>query len=297
MGENPYLPNQFESPGRNVTDWRGYIPGLPGQYFDYQPGARGPASGGVLSEEDKFIGKIADAIRQGLTNFTLNTEPSAQVFPPVISRNFTVYQRVLVTLQPVADAEQLNSQTNVEIANRQPLARPLVDTLNNNNWTTVTNGMGEAAGLDVPPGHCAIIDRFGVSTFSELAEFDLLWSIGVGTPTTGGVTLVSAPNQTILPQVRGWRYGTADHPAPIFGNRVVLPTQDPLRVSVFVTNSATTAGVPLQWKPTAYYVEVALTGWLVPGFKPHEGSEGYKPSVDDSSNSDSTYPGSDSGVF
>jgi len=269
--ENPFIPDEFPTPGNDITGLKSPIAGQPG-LFEIIPGARGPVSANALAQMAGL--PPPDPLSAALRGVCVVEEPAGQVFPPVNSLPFSVYQRVLVTLGPTPDSEQINSQTNVEIANRVPLALPLVDTLTNNNWTTIVNGQGEAAGLDIPPGHAAIIDTFGVTTFSDLAEFDILWSIGVGVV---GLSSINA-NKNLLPQQRGWRYGSADHPYKLGGNRVILPTQDPLRLSAFAVHSIDPAGVPGQWKPTGHYVEVSMTGWLIPNFKQRPGSQGYKES-------------------
>lgn len=257
--DNPFAATPFSLPPNDITDnsrapWQAPIIN----------GARGPISGSALSGFGRSAGMAA-------ASKVVVTELAGHNAPPPNSLPFSIYQRVLVTLQPIADSEQVLSQTNIEIANRVPLELPVVDVLTNNNWTTVTNGMGEAAGLDLGPGNAAILDKFGVTVFDELADFEILWSIGVGLSATTTI----APIKVLLPQTRGWRYGPANEPVPLTGNRVVFSKQDTIRISVMAQHSATTAGVIGSWKPTCHYVEVALTGWLIPGWHILPGSQSY----------------------
>ena len=257
---NPYVADSFNLPPNDIT--RNSNPVWSGNMVN---GAPGPISGSAMSALGRSAGQV------GAASKVVVTEPSANFFPPPNSLPFSIYQRVLVTLQPIVNGTQLDSQTNIEHANRVPLALPAVDVLTNNNWTTVGNGVGEAAGLDLGPGNAAVLQSFGVTTFDDLADFEILWSIGVGLSNTATL----APIKVLLSQTRGWRYGRADKPANLTGNRMVFSKQDTVRISVMAQHSATTAGIAGVYSPSCHYVEVSLNGFLCPGYHLLPGSQSF----------------------
>jgi hypothetical protein len=242
--------------------------GLPARARDVRPGGQSYESWlkqmqSMAAEEvaQSFVDVkqaevIALGMKQALAGALVQTAPSPAWQPPRSAEPIDLCRRLLVNV-PSANAEQLATGT----AMQQALANPVsLDTGTlPDDWKYLSAGTGEAVGFDCPAGHAAVIDRFGVSVFDELADELLLWVLGAGYSSSQTSLAVA---YSVIGQNRGWRQADASNPAPVNGRRLILPSQGTVqRVGALVSHNGANAAT---YTPTPFYVEVRLTGWHYP---------------------------------
>lgn len=129
----------------------------------------------------------------------------------------------------------------------------------------IINGIGLGLTVPIRSGEVLIFDTFGLTTFSEVAEYEVLWALSYGAVQPGS-TAPTNQGTTLIPQRRGW-LGTAERPVQLHGFGRIAPQQGPLRtgestVVVSFRHDGDQSN-PAAYTPWPHLVEVALRGWKV----------------------------------
>lgn len=252
----------FPSPGKSTVDEiPGAMPAIRARNLAAAEAreAVGDSKPAILAAE-----AVATGVRRGL-----RTAGGQSIDPNLLDGNtrarpVNISGRFVVTPQNPT-AAQAAAALLLAQANFAPgalPAYPYVDTYDEDYQTGVVSGSGQTVVVDIRPSEVLIIDSLGITTFSEEAEFELVWLLAFGEIQVGSV-----PNaQTLLiPARRGWPFGDVERPAELHGWSRLAPQTGPTRkgeteASLVVQFRDVTSPGP--YVPWPHYVEISLRGWL-----------------------------------
>jgi hypothetical protein len=215
---------------------------------------------------------LAEAVAQGVrrghtTSGGLSIDPNlldgnTRAKPVNVSGKF-----VITPANP--SAAQLAAAALLAQANFAPGAYPAIpytDKFAEDYQTGIVQGVGPTVKVKLRPSEVLVIDSLGVTTFSPAAEYELLWLLTYGLVNAAGTQVPNASN-LLIPQRRGWPFGTAEDPAELFGMSRLAPSSGPTKkgeTDVYLNarfSPATPSGGV--YTPWPHYVEITLRGWKV----------------------------------
>jgi len=124
-------------------------------------------------------------------------------------------------------------------------------------------GAGNTVNAGISTPEIIIIDELGITTYSEEAEYELVWLLALGSIQAGQ----TAPPNTgamMIPSRRGWPFGTADNPAELNGMSRLAPVGGLMRQQSNVILHVEHTGVNTPaYVPSVHYVEITMRGWTV----------------------------------
>lgn len=179
------------------------------------------------------------------------------IYPPASATPIELFGRAVV-LPWSPTAAMSTSASELKKANLHPAG--ISSTTDGNLKYADVTGAGAVDTLQVPANHMLVIDEFGVDAWSLIAEYELMWGVGVGVSYPSG----AAPSATdwALELTRGWRQGSIDKPAKLKGYRVIKAQSIAQTVSLVVYDTAQVLGT--YYTPAPHYVEAVARGWYVP---------------------------------
>ena len=128
----------------------------------------------------------------------------------------------------------------------------------------IISGIGIGLQVPIRSDEVLILDSLGITTFSEAAEYELLWALLYGAVQAGS-TAPTNQGTNLIPKRRGW-LGTAERPVQLQGNARLAPQQGPNRTGdsqVVIAFEHDGNQASLTYTPWPHYVELALRGWRV----------------------------------
>jgi len=239
----------------------GAVPSV--QRGGYNHGGRNPASNAALARaiaSQDPINREIYAQRQALMGAPALGFDWGSVEPPTSAQSIDEIGRAVI-LPVNATAQMITTATELYKAMANPAG---VATSADSLTDIVTNitGSGEVAGVDIPAGYIAVIDEFGVDSWSLQAEYEIEWAIGTQAVTgvSGGLQL----SRVVANPQRGWRQGSIDRPAKVKGYRVIAASSVAIRLSVIAFHTGQASPALTYYVPAPHYVECCLRGWLIP---------------------------------
>lgn len=285
-------------PGDELTGAKmGPSPTLNPQQYDHVPG--GPQETAIrdqankearlLLQDNKVAILSSQVVSLGIRQ-ALGAANQQSIDPNLIHANATArpieYESRIVVTPSNPNAAMLAIAALLAQANFAPgayPAPPITQAINpqfETYQTAILQGRGNALRIPLRAGEIGIIDKLGITTFAEQADFELVWMMAHGIvqatatdPPSGG--------SPMIPQRRGWPFGTADNPADLSGLERIAPQTGPLRQS---SNATTGLGTGIDddtgggtivlnvqhtglasgiYAPQPYYVRIIARGWAV----------------------------------
>lgn len=128
--------------------------------------------------------------------------------------------------------------------------------------TGIITGIGTTIEVNVRPSEIMVVDKIGITTFSQAAEYELVWTLGYGSATPSATGPFNLGLQMIQAR-RGWPLGGVDDPFVLSGKARFAPQQGPNRApnALVVLAVRHTGEASATYAPGPHYVEVVLTGW------------------------------------
>lgn len=208
---------------------------------------------------------VAAGVRRGL-----RTAGGQSVDPNLLDGNTrgrpVNFNGKFVILPQNATAAQIAAGALLAQANFAPGAYPAfpyTDDYDEDYQTGIIPGTGTTIQVPIRPSEVLVIDTLGITTFSQAAEFELVWLLTFG-EVLGGSSVPNAANLMIQSR-RGWPFGDVERPAKLYGRSRLAPQMGPTRsgetsASLVVQFRAATSPGP--YVPQPHYVEIAVRGWL-----------------------------------
>lgn len=271
-------PTQKPPPQRMSGAKQGFpLPGLPANRQDSIPNTPPPMTtrqhaydeAARLLQDNKlgilFAEAVAQGVRRGWEVCNKNTQDPNLYWSNPNAEPINILGKFVVT--PVnPTAAQIAAANLLAAANFNPAEGVLP--ASPSDFPTYQYGIitGIGLGLTVPirSGEVLIFDTLGITTFSEAAEYELLWSLSYGAVQAGS-TAPTNQGTVLIPKRRGW-LGTAERPVPLHGSARIAPQQGPLRTgdnSVIIAFEHSGNQASAVYTPWPHFVEVALRGWKV----------------------------------
>jgi len=152
-------------------------------------------------------------------------------------------------------------------ANFQPGVYPPVGAPENfgaDYQTGVVVGQGPTLVVPIRPSEILVVDTLGITTFSQIAEYELVWTLAYGFVAAAGDAPLDAGLQMIAAR-RGWPFGGVARPAMLHGKARFAPQQGTKRDPDAAVTLAVkdTAVVSATYNPAPHLVLVSLRGWKV----------------------------------
>lgn len=259
------------------------VPSEPGARQDNLTGA--PSKLGIrhaaaaeareIVSDSKLAIVLSEAIAQGVrrghtTSGGLSIDPNL-LYGNTRARPVNVSGKFVITPANPTPA-QLAAASVIAKANFAPGAYPSIpytDSFNEDYQTGIVQGVGATVRAKLRPSEVLVVDQLGITTFSEAAEYELLWLLTYGLVQPGGTQVPNAAN-LLIPQRRGWPFGTAANPATLFGYSRLAPSastgptkRGETTVYLNARFSPATPTPPGVYTPWPHYVEITLRGWKV----------------------------------
>lgn len=284
-------------PGDELTGAKmGPSPTLNPQQYDHIPG--GPQETGIrdeanaearrLLQDNKGAILLSQVFSLGMRQ-ALGAANQQSIDPNLLDANATArpieYESRIVITPGSPDAAMLAVATLLAQANFAPgayPAPPITQAINpqfETYQTAILQGRGNALRIPLRAGEIGIIDELGITTFANQADFELVWMMAHGI-VQAAATDPPSGGSPMIPQRRGWPFGTADNPADLRGLERIAPQTGPLRQSSNATTSGTgidentgggsivlnvqhTGVTSAVYAPQPYYVRIIARGWAV----------------------------------
>lgn len=227
----------------------------------YRHGGRNPYSDPSLARAEANatpIDQLIYAFREATKCGALAFDPS-NVEPPANAEKFEVYSKGVI-LPATADAQWTATDSLYVQSLRSPIALDSATTNPNDAWVSSITGAGQFGSVKVPPGYAAVIEEFGIDTWSRAAEWELIWNVVYNPQSSNSATTLPQGTE-IIPPTRGWR-GSTSHPRRVLGARAVPPgAGSSQQVVIGVKHTGVNTSTA---KSTPHYARAVLRGWFVP---------------------------------